>query len=284
MSGPTGSRSSAPPWHACGDCEFAGVTGEPRAAKGAHGTSAALYPSDGYCTIAGMGPLIANRLGMASAVATVVFSLIYGVLLGVGLASRASPDAAIHDPWLAAMELMILVIAPAMVAVMGSLHFRARRRKAIGRCALFCMLIAALLTCGVHISLLLGSRASAQLAFQWPSIPYALDVVAWDVFFPISALLGASLVEGSGLARLARYLLIASGLLALAGLAGVPGGDMQLRDIGILGYAVAFPLAALALAALFRQGAASLRAASSAEPADRRSLHSHSIVPGGLDV
>jgi len=205
---------------------------------------------------------------MASAVATVVFSLVYGVLLFAGLASRPAPDAAIGDPWLAAMQLMILVIAPTMVALIGSLYLRrAPDRKAIGRAAVLSMSIAALMTCGVHIYLLMGSRASAQEAFQWPSIAYALDVVAWDVFFPMAALLAGALVEGSGVARLARNLLFISGLLALAGLAGVPTGDMQLRDIGILGYAVAFPLAALALAAWFRQSVLSRRAASSAKRA-----------------
>ena len=48
-----------------------------------------------------------------------------------------------------------------------------------------------------------------------------------------------------------RALLIVSGILALAGLSGVVEGDMQLRNVGIIGYAGVFPIAALLLAILF---------------------------------
>jgi hypothetical protein len=40
-------------------------------------------------------------------------------------------------------------------------------------------------------------------------------------------------------------------VLALAGLSGVVVGDMQVRNIGIVGYAGVFPVAALLLAVLF---------------------------------
>ena len=48
-------------------------------------------------------------------------------------------------------------------------------------------------------------------------------------------------------------MLIASGVLALAGLSGVVLGDMRLRAIGIVGYVGVFPVAALLLAILFRR-------------------------------
>jgi hypothetical protein len=56
-------------------------------------------------------------------------------------------------------------------------------------------------------------------------------------------------------------LLIVSGVLALAGLAGVVTGDMRLRNIGIIGYAGVFPVAAALIAVLFRRGALPARAA-----------------------
>jgi hypothetical protein len=48
-----------------------------------------------------------------------------------------------------------------------------------------------------------------------------------------------------------RVLLVTSGALALAGLSGVINGDMQLRNIGIMGYLGVFPVVALLLAILF---------------------------------
>lgn len=74
---------------------------------------------------------------------------------------------------------------------------------------------------------------------------YALDVLAWDWFFALS-LLFASLVFREGrLERAVRILLLASGTLSLAGLAGVPLADMRVRNIGVLGYAVVAPIAFL---------------------------------------
>jgi hypothetical protein len=42
-----------------------------------------------------------------------------------------------------------------------------------------------------------------------------------------------------------------SGVLALAGISGAVVGDMQLRMIGVVGYAGLFPVVALLLAILF---------------------------------
>jgi hypothetical protein len=91
------------------------------------------------------------------------------------------------------------------------------------------------------------------LSFKWPSIAYALDILAWDVFFALSVLSAAPVFSGNHLATSIRALLLASGALALAGLSGVIFGDMQLRNIGVVGYAGVFPVAALLLAILFHR-------------------------------
>jgi hypothetical protein len=71
------------------------------------------------------------------------------------------------------------------------------------------------------------------------------------VFFPLSVLSAAPVLNGSRLAIAIRALMIVSGALALGGLSGVIVGNMQLRNIGIVGYAGLFPLVALLLAILF---------------------------------
>jgi hypothetical protein len=68
---------------------------------------------------------------------------------------------------------------------------------------------------------------------------------------PLSVLSAAPVFGGSRLATSIRVLLIASGVLALGGLSGVIVGDMQLRNIGIVGYVGVFPVAAVLLAILF---------------------------------
>jgi hypothetical protein len=64
-------------------------------------------------------------------------------------------------------------------------------------------------------------------------------------------LFAAPLFCGSRLATWIRVLMVASGMLALAGLSGVAVGDMQLRNIGIVGYVGVFLAVAALLAFLF---------------------------------
>ena len=89
------------------------------------------------------------------------------------------------------------------------------------------------------------------LEFKWPSVVYALDILSWDLFFPLSVLFAAPVFGGSPLAIWIRWLMVASGTLALAGLSGVVFGDMQLRNIGIVGYVGVFLVVAVLLAVLF---------------------------------
>lgn len=69
----------------------------------------------------------------------------------------------------------------------------------------------------------------------------------------MSVLFAAPVFSGNSLATSIRVLLVCSGALAFAGLSGVIVGDMQLRNIGVVGYAGIFPVAALLLAILFHR-------------------------------
>jgi hypothetical protein len=88
--------------------------------------------------------------------------------------------------------------------------------------------------------------ASLLFSFKWPSVAYTLDILAWDWFFALSMLFGAAVFKGGRLELTVRMLMIVSGVLSLVGLIGVPLADMQVRNIGIIGYAVVtlfvFPL------------------------------------------
>ena len=93
--------------------------------------------------------------------------------------------------------------------------------------------------------------AAARPVVHLTSIVYALDILTWDVFFPLSMLFAAPVLGGSRLAAWIRVLMIASGVLSLAGLSGIVAGDMQLRNIGIVGYVGVFLVVAALLAVLF---------------------------------
>jgi hypothetical protein len=203
----------------------------------------------------------ARRLGITSAVATVVLVIAYAVTLAVGLLSLESPRQPIGDPMFTILEVLIIVMMPAMVALMVAVHAWAPpHAKTLSLASLVFMSLLAGVTCVVHFCVLTLSRQPEFagrrwlpliFSFEWPSVAYALDILAWDVFFAFSMLFAAPVFRGSRLAAWIRVLMIASGVLALAGLSGVVVGDMQLRNIGIVGYVGVFLVVAALLAVLF---------------------------------
>jgi len=50
-------------------------------------------------------------------------------------------------------------------------------------------------------------------AFKWRSVAYAVDITAWDIFFPLSVLFAAPVFSGSRLADWIRWSLIVSDVL-----------------------------------------------------------------------
>jgi len=207
----------------------------------------------------------ARRLGMVSAAGTVLLSVVYDVTLVAGLLSLRSPQQPIGDPLFTILEILIILTMPLMVGLMIAVHAWApTETKVLSLMALVFMSLVAGLTCSVHFVILTVSRQAAfaelawmplLLSFQWPSVPYALDILAWDVFFALSVLFAGPVFSGNRLATSSRALMIASGVLSVAGLSGVIVGDMRLRNIGIVGYAGVFPVAALLLAILFYRAA-----------------------------
>ena len=200
----------------------------------------------------------ASRLGIASAVGVVSLGGAYLVCLIIGLASLSSPQEPIADPWFTALEILILAMMPFMVTLMVSVHaWSARESKAESMVAVVFMALVAVITSVVHFAILTLSRQEAfrdmgwLFSFSWPSVVYALDILAWDFFFPLSVLLAVPVFKRGRLENWIRILLGISGVLALAGLAGVFLNDMQVRNTGIVGYAVVFPVAAALLGILF---------------------------------
>jgi hypothetical protein len=203
----------------------------------------------------------ARRLGIHSAIVVSTLLVAYAVTLAVGLASLPSPDEPIGNPAFSILEVLIIAMMPAMVTLMVAIHAWApAAAKALSLTALLFMSLVAALTCSVHVVILTVSQHAAfaqvetlsrLLSFEWPSVVYALDILAWDFFFALSMLFAAPVFRGDGVARWIRPMMIISGALALAGLSGAATGDMRLRNIGIVGYVPVFFVVTVLLSVLF---------------------------------
>jgi hypothetical protein len=219
-----------------------------------------------------------RRLGICSAVGVVVLGMAYAVTLAVGFVSLESPQQPIGDPMFSILEVLIMVMMPVMVTLMVAVHAWApSHAKTLSLTAVVFMAMLAGVTCSLHFVILTLSRQAAFagqpwlplfLSFRWPSVAYTLDILSWDFFFALSMLFAAPVFGGSRLAASIRVLMIASGVLALAGLGGVVAGDMQLRNVGIVGYLGIFLVVAGQLAVLFYR--ARPVAAPASEPVERR--------------
>ncbi len=193
------------------------------------------------------------RIGLVSSIATVTIGTVYDWALVSGLQSLRASDQPIGDPWFSLMEITILLMMLPLVMMFVAVRCLSSARDKIwcDLSIIFAALLAGL-TCCVHFTILSFKHnpipsqnpwSELLLTFQWPSIPYVLDILAWDVFFALAALFLAPAFAGSGLRRMIQILLTVSGVLALAGLSGVATGDMRFRMIGVVGYAVSFPVA-----------------------------------------
>lgn len=202
-------------------------------------------------------PPAVRWLGLSSSAAVALLGLAYGITLGLGFLSPGSADDPIGEPYFSLLEILILLTAPAMVVLMAAIHaWSPRDLHGLSVCALAFMSMAAVVTLGVHFTILVSGRGQpfpGYLSFHWPSIPYALDILAWDLLFPLALLFAAPVFGGTRLAIAIRRILVAAGILALLGLGGVILGDMRIRNLGILGYGVLFPIAAALLLVLFRR-------------------------------
>jgi hypothetical protein len=200
-------------------------------------------------------------MGRAAAWGVFALEVVYAVTLALGLLALQSPQDPIGDPYFSIMELLIVLIAPLLVISMVAVHaYASPSDKGYSLTALAFMILLAGITSCVHFVILTVSRQISAaglpwiplfLSFTWPSMVYALDILAWDFFFALSVLFAAPVFKQGKLESSVRWLLIASGILSLAGLIGVPLANMNIRNIGIVGYVGVAAVAFLLLGIIF---------------------------------
>ena len=202
-----------------------------------------------------------RSIGRAAAWAVSFLLVVYAVTTVLGFLSLKSPLDPIGDPYFSIMELLTVLIAPLLVLSMVAVHaYASPECKAYSLTALAFMILLAGITSSVNFAVLTVSRQSEVagspwlplfLPYKWPSVAYALDILAWDWFFALSMLFAAPVFREGRLEKTVRIFMIASGVLSLMGLIGVPLADMQVLSIGILGYGVAAPVVFLLLGMVF---------------------------------
>ncbi|WP_440946056.1 hypothetical protein ACSAZL_18580 [Methanosarcina sp. T3] len=202
-----------------------------------------------------------RMLGRVAAFAVFFLLIAYAVTLVLGFLSLKSPQDQIGDPYFSILELLIVVVAPLMIIVMIAVHaYASPETRVYSLTALAFMIIMASITCTVHFVILTVSRqiesagfpwTSLFFSFKWPSVAYTMDILAWDFFFALSMLFAAPVFKVGRLEKTVRILMIVSGLLSLAGLIGVPLANMNVRNIGILGYAGVSVVVFLLLGVIF---------------------------------
>jgi hypothetical protein len=165
------------------------------------------------------------------------------------------------------MEILIFLMVPFLIVSMISVHaYASQDVKAYSFTALVFMIVMGVLTSSIHFTVLTVSRqieaagftwAPLFFSFNWPSVAYTADILAWDWFFALSILFAVPVFKGTGLERTLRYFMIVSGVLSLVGLLGVPLAIMNVeywltvRNIGIVGYALVAPVAFLLMGMVF---------------------------------
>jgi len=202
-----------------------------------------------------------RAIGRAAAWAVSFLLVVYAVTTVLGFLSLKSSLDPIGDPYFSIMELLTVLIAPLLVLSMVAVHaYASPEVKVYSLAALVFMILLAGITSSVHFVILTVSHQIEAtgltwvplfLSFKWPSVVYALDILAWDWFFALSMLFAAPVFKGGRLETAVRVLMIISGVLSLAGLIGVPLGDMQVRNIGIIGYALVAIVVFLLLGIVF---------------------------------
>jgi hypothetical protein len=215
-------------------------------------------------TIAGTRRVL--LLGMWTAWTIVVLYVVYIAVLFAGGVAAGVP----REPYLATAEILTSVGALIQVGLLALIHDCAPpRAKTLSLVATGWMLLMAGLTVSVHFVQLTVARridlaATPEFArlfgWEWPSLLYAIELLAWHLFLGLSLLFAASAFRGRGAQAAVRIGLRVSGSLCIIGLVGPALGNLNWRMIGVFGYGVVFPSVCVVLGLVFKRAASLLDA------------------------
>ncbi len=200
------------------------------------------------------------QLGARAGHAVAGVGVAYAVVLAAGMAQSGFAEP-IGDPLLAIMEVLTILSAVPLLALFAAVQATVPPdRRLWATLALFFAAMFCCATTGVHIVELTAGRAMARPGLVWPSLPYAVELFAWDFLLGLALLLAAQALQDTSREhrlreRRLRSWLRATGALCLFGLLGPLTGYMRIQLIGVIGYAVLLPVVAWMLTGWFRRSA-----------------------------
>ena len=199
------------------------------------------------------------QTGLHSSWANFTLFIVYDLIVITGIVAGKG---VLKEPWLAIAEVLTFAGAPLLVFLMAAIHVcTPQSAKTYSLVAFGWMLLLAGSTVIVHfVNLTVWRQISFQqktdtmrfLGWEWPSVLYAIELVAWHLFFGLSMLFAGIAFKHKDRERTVRIALTATGLLCILGLIGPLSGDLSWRLIGMLGYGVGFPIACAMIAREFR--------------------------------
>ena len=199
------------------------------------------------------------QFGLRSAWANFVLFVFYDLVVITGIVIG---QGVLQEPYLALAEVMTLVSAPLLILLMVAIHECApQNAKVFSLTALGWMLLLAGFTIIVHfVNLTLWRQISDQqkidyerfMGWEWPSMMYAIELVAWHLFFGLATFFAAFSFNGIGKERIVKQGLIITGILCIVGLIGPVIGDLRWRMIGIFGYGILFPIICVYITSIFK--------------------------------
>lgn len=187
----------------------------------------------------------------------------YAFVLILGIFSLQNKNDQIGNPYFTILEVLIILMMIPMIISIVTLHLYASEKdKIYSLLSLTMIVITTVITSLVHFLILTLSRlpefstlkySFLLFSFQWPSIVYSLDILAWDWFFPFSMLFASKVFHTGIIERIIKVFCIISGILSLIGLIGIPMSNMQIRMIGVIGYVGVTPFIFFLMGVVFRK-------------------------------
>ena len=200
---------------------------------------------------------VVRRLGSWAAWSMVGIGCGYAVALAIGFV-RYGLSAPITDPLLAIMEVLTMLSAPLIVVLMATLREDTAPERRLFSTLSFGFAVAfATLTSSVHFVELTAVRQLGRAQLVWPSVAYAVELLAWDGFLGLALLSAAATIPAISASRSSRWdtalrrSLLLAGVLCVAGLIGPALGQMRWQFVGVFGYAVVLPVVCYVFARRF---------------------------------
>jgi len=177
----------------------------------------------------------------------ITLGIIYVLLITIGIMTQSKETGYIRDDIRILMEIFTMISAVLLLLFAISIDQVVEQDKRLFSIfSVLMMLGLVILTFFCHfINITIGKNLIKNneilgylFSLTWPSLIFAVDILAWDIFFGLSFIaLGISIMDIFAKKIIAITMIIA-GILSLVGLISLPLNNMNLRYIGVFGYTV----------------------------------------------